>query len=198
MTDRGDVRDRAVLAMLPLAAAEGWTWGTIRAGLAAAGEDPGLAESHFPTGPAGAVLAWIGLLNRQMAEAAAAEGVTGLRVSRRIRRVVELRLLAMAPHKRALRRALSLLALPWNAGAGLRATAGAADAMWYAAGDTSADFSWYTRRATLAAIYAATIAWWMRDDDPDIADAMAFLDRRLAELARLQRRRRQAGTAPAG
>jgi ubiquinone biosynthesis protein COQ9 len=60
--------------------------------------------------------------------------------------------------------------------------------MWYAAGDSSADFSWYTRRASLGAIYAATLAYWLRDDDPDTTDAMAFLDRRLADLARLQRR----------
>ena len=193
MIERSEVRDRAVRAMLPIAAEQGWNWGTIRAGLQAAGEEPALAESHFPAGPVGAVLAWIDLLNREMAEAATAEGVTSLRVPQRIRRVVELRLLAMAPHKRALRRALGLLALPWNAGAGLRATAGAVDAMWHAAGDTSADFSWYTRRATLAAIYAATIAWWMRDDDLDIADTMAFLDRRLAELAKLQRRRKRPG-----
>ena len=199
MIERSGIRDRAVRAMLPVAAEQGWTWGTIRAGLAAAGEDPGLAASHFPTGPVGAIRAWIDLLDRDMVAAAVAEDVTALRVPQRIRRVVELRLLAMAPHKRALRRALSVLALPWNAGAGLRATAGAADSMWHAAGDTSADVSWYTRRATLAAIYAATIAWWMRDDDPDIAGAMAFLDRRLADLARLQRRRkRRGGTVPAG
>ena len=58
-----------------------------------------------------------------------------------------------------------------------------------AAGDTSADFSWYTRRASLGAIYAATLAYWLRDDSPDLAAAMGFLDRRLADLGRLQRRR---------
>lgn len=185
MTERSDIRDRAIRAILPIAGDQGWNWGTIRAGLRAIGEDPALAESHFPAGPAGAVLAWIDLLNREMAEAAAAEGVTELRVSQRIRRVVELRLIAMGPHKKALRRALSLLALPWNAPHGARATAGAVDAMWHAAGDSSADFSWYTRRATLAAIYASTIAWWLRDEDPSIFGAMEFLDRRLADLKRL-------------
>ena len=198
MTERSAVRDRAVLAIQPpIAARDGWNWGTLRAGLAAAGEDPALAESHFPTGPVGAVRAWIDLLNREMEAAAAAEGVSGLRVPQRIRRVVELRLIAMAPHKRALRRALALLALPWNAACGLRMTAEAVDAMWHAAGDTSADFSWYTRRATLAGIYTATIAWWLRDEDPSIFGAMAFLDRRLADLGRLQKLRRRTGPARA-
>jgi ubiquinone biosynthesis protein COQ9 len=191
MIERSEARDRAIHAILPIAARDGWNWGSIRAGLRAVGEDPALAESHFPAGPVGAVLAWIDLLNREMEAAAAAEEVTALRVPQRIRRVVELRLIAMAPHKAALRRALALLALPWNAPQGLRATAGAVDAMWHAAGDTSADFSWYTRRATLAAIYTTTIAWWLRDEDPSIFGAMEFLDRRLADLSRLQKRRRK-------
>jgi ubiquinone biosynthesis protein COQ9 len=59
--------------------------------------------------------------------------------------------------------------------------------MWYAAGDKSADFSWYTRRATLAAIYGTTLAFWLRDPSPDLAKTLEFLDRRLADHARLHR-----------
>jgi ubiquinone biosynthesis protein COQ9 len=195
--ERSPLRDAAIRAMLPIAAREGWTWSTIRAGLAAAGEDPALAQSHFPTGPVGAVLAWIDLANREMEAAAAAEEVTALRVPARIRRVVELRLQAVAPHKEALRRALALLALPWNAPAGLRASACTVNAMWHAAGDTSSDFSWYTRRATLAAIYWATLAFWMQDEEPGLDRTMAFLDRRLADLGRLQRRRLRRPGRPA-
>lgn len=190
LAERSPERDAAVRAMLPLAAAQGWTWATLRAGLKASGADPALAESHFPGGPVDAILTWIDLANREMEAAAAAEDLAALRVPARIRRLVELRLQAVAPHKQALRRALAVLALPWNAPEGLKASACTVSAMWYAAGDTSADFSWYTRRATLASIYWATLAWWMRDDDPDLADTMAFLDRRLADLGRLQRRKR--------
>lgn len=197
MIERSDIRDRAVRAMLPVAEGQGWTWATLAAGLRAIGEDPALAESHFPRGPVGAIEAWLDLASREMEAAAVAEDLAGRRIPARIRRVVELRLLAFAPHKRALRRALAVLALPWNAAAGLRASARTVDSMWHAAGDTSADFSWYTRRASLAGIYWATLAFWMRDDDPDIAEAMAFLDRRLADLGRLQRRRGGKRRAPA-
>ena len=193
--ERSEVRDRAVRAMLPIAAADGWNWATLRAGLAAAGEDPELAESHFPDGPAGAVAAWIDLADREMEAAAAAEDMAAVRTPGRIRRVGDLRLAATSPHKRPLRRAFSLMVLPWNTGLALETAARTANAIWYAAGDRSADFSWYTRRASLGAIYAATLAYWLRDDDPDTADAMAFFDRRLADLARLQRRRSQGPAA---
>ena len=66
------IRDAAIRAMLPIAGEQGWNWATIRAGLAAVGEDPVLAESHFPTGATGAVAAWIDLANREMIAAAAA------------------------------------------------------------------------------------------------------------------------------
>lgn len=187
LAERSPARDAAVRAMLPIAADAGWTWATIRAGLRAAGEDPALAESHFPGGPVDAILTWIDMANETMATEAAAEGLAAQRVPARIRRVVELRLGAVAAHKQALRRAVATLALPWNAPAALRSSAATASAMWYAAGDTSADFSWYTRRATLAGIYAATLAWWLRDDDPGLEDAMKFLDRRLAGHARFQK-----------
>lgn len=190
MTERSPESDAALRAMLPMAGADGWNWSTIRAGMAAAGQDPALAESAFPTGAVGAVAGWIDLADRDMLAAAAAEDVPALRVPARIRRVVELRLLASAPHKPALRRALSLLVLPWNLPVALRTAAGSVDAMWHAAGDTSADFSWYTRRATLGAVYGTTLAYWTRNDDPDIAEAMEFLDRRLAGVARLGKRRR--------
>jgi ubiquinone biosynthesis protein COQ9 len=191
MIEQSPGRDAALRAMLPLAGEQGWNWSTIRAGLAAAGEDPALAESTFPTGAVGAVAGWIDLADRDMLAAGAAEDVPALRVPARIRRVVELRLLASAPHKPALRRALSLLALPWNLPVALRTAAGSVDAMWHAAGDTSADFSWYTRRATLGAVYGTTLAYWTRNDDPDVAEAMEFLDRRLAGVARLGKRRRK-------
>ena len=121
--ERSELRDRAVRAMLPIAAEDGWNRSTLRAGFAAAGEDPELAESHFPDGPAGAVAAWIDLADREMEAAAAAEDMSALRTPGRIRRVVELRLAATAPHKRALRRAFSLMALPWNAGLALETAA---------------------------------------------------------------------------
>jgi ubiquinone biosynthesis protein COQ9 len=196
MIERSAIRDAAIRAMLPIAAEQGWNWATLRAGLAAAGQDPVLAESHFPTGPTGAIAAWSDLADREMEAAAQAENLTERRIPARIRRVVELRLAALAPHKPALRRAMSRLALPWNAGLALCLNARTASAMWYAAGDRSADFSWYTRRASLGAIHAATLAFWLRDDDPDLAAAMAFLDRRLADLNRLQRRKPRQRKSP--
>jgi ubiquinone biosynthesis protein COQ9 len=188
--ERSPERDALIRAALPIAAHRGWTDATLRAAAADAGFDPALAASFFPRGAIGAIEAWCDLADREMEAAAAADpAFATLGTSGRIRRLIALRLAAVAPHKAALRRAFALLALPWNAPVAARCTARTVDAMWHAAGDSSADFSWYTKRGSLAAVYAATLAFWLRDEEPDTEAALAFLDRRLADLARVGRLR---------
>lgn len=186
MIERSPERDAAVLAALPHVPRLGWTEAALEAGLRDLGEEPAAHRWLFPQGPIGAAEAWADLADRRMEEAAAAEGLESLRIPARIRRIIAIRLEGSAPHREALRRALALMALPWNAGIAARTLARTADAIWAAAGDRSADFSWYTRRATVAAVYAATLTYWLREP-VGMDEALAFLDRRLAGLARLRR-----------
>jgi ubiquinone biosynthesis protein COQ9 len=185
--ERSDERDRALRAALPHVAALGWTKAALAAGLRDLGLDPVEQEWLFPRGPIEAVEAWCDLADREMEEAARAEDLLALRIPDRIRRVIELRLALNEPHKEAVRRALALQSLPWNVPSAMRTVARTMDAMWAAAGDTSADLSWYTRRATLVGVYGATLAFWLQDDEPGFPATRAFLGRRLADLARIQR-----------
>ncbi|MCX7933410.1 MAG: COQ9 family protein, partial [Rhodovarius sp.] len=172
----GTAEEAAILQrLLPLVPRLGWT----QAALIRAAGDAALAENAFPRGPRDAIAAWVRQVDAEMERAAAAEGLSGLPTPKRIRWLILWRLAHVAPHKEALRQAMALLALPWNAPLAVRLTAGSVNAMWYAAGDRSADFSWYTRRATLAAIYTATVAFWLTDSSADLAPTAAFLDRRL-------------------
>ena len=195
MIERSEERDRALRAALAHVPALGWTRAALAAGLRDIGEDPMAQDWLVPGGPVEAIEAWCDLADREMEAAAAAEDVTALRIPQRIRRVILIRLEQQAPHREAIRLALGHQSLPWNVPSALRTVARTADAMWAAAGDTSADFSWYTRRASLTAVYGATLAYWLRDDSEDIGPALDFLDRRLADLARLSRLRRK-GSAP--
>ena len=190
MIERSPERDAALRALLPQVPDYGWTEQALQRGLAAAGLPVEDAPFLFPTGPIGMVEAFSDLADREMEAAASAESLSELRVPARIRRVIALRLQAAQPHKAALRRGLGLLALPWNLRVALRCTARTVDSMWHAAGDTSSDFSWYTRRATLAAVYAATLAFWLAHADEDLAATLGFLDRRLAAAAKMSRRPR--------
>ncbi len=83
-----------------------------------------------------------------------------------------------------------MLATPGQAIRAARCTAGTVDAIWHAAGDRSADFSWYTKRAILAAVYSSTLLYWVAAPRSE-ADTLDFLDRRLAGVAQIGRLRRR-------
>lgn len=48
------------------------------------------------------------------------------------------------------------MSLPENVGSSVAELARLSDEIWFLAGDRSVDFSWYTKRATLSAVYAST------------------------------------------
>jgi ubiquinone biosynthesis protein COQ9 len=192
MIERSDDRDSAIHAALPHVPRLGWTRAALRAGLADLGRPPEESGWLFPGGAVEAIEAWCDLADREMEAEAKALGLLDLRIPDRIRRLITLRLERAAPHRVAVRLALAVLALPWHLPAATRITGRTADSIWAAAGDTAADFSWATRRATVAAVHGATLAYWLSDEEPGFPATRAFLDRRLADVARIQRPRRAA------
>jgi ubiquinone biosynthesis protein COQ9 len=89
--------------------------------------------------------------------------------------------------KEAVRRGLTLFALPIHAADGAKALWQTADAIWTALGDTSDDLNWYTKRATLSAVYSSTVLYWLGDQSMDHAATWAFLDRRIDDVMRVER-----------
>jgi len=181
--ERSPERDAALAALLPLVPTYGWTFLALRRALADGGADPRDAELLFPGGAVDMVEAFLDRADRAL-EAAAGD-VSALRTGPRVRALLVLRFAQARPDKEAVRRATALLALPRNLPLAARCTARTVDTIWHLAGDQAADFSWYTKRATLAGIYTATLLFWLRDASEDDAATLAFLDRRLAQRARL-------------
>jgi ubiquinone biosynthesis protein COQ9 len=183
--ERSPERDAAIDALLPNVPFDGWTYKALRMGMRAAGMGEEDAELLFPGGAEDMIEAYCDLADRRMEEGAAALGLPEMRTTQRVRALIALRLRQNRPHREAVRRALSVLAMPPHARVAAACTGRTVDAIWHAAGDTSADFSWYTKRAILAAVYAATLLFWLNDDSEDDAATLAFLDRRLADVGRI-------------
>jgi ubiquinone biosynthesis protein COQ9 len=190
--ERSAERDAAIEAVLPHVPFDGWTSRAMRRALESIGMAPDDAPLLFPGGAADMVEAFCDLADRRMEEAAAAQDWSALRLPQRVRALIALRLQQNRPNKEAVRRALSVLALPRNARVAAACTARTVDAIWHAAGDASADFSWYTKRAILTGVYAATLLYWLRDDSMDDAATLAFLDRRLSGVRQIGQVRRRA------
>ncbi|CAA7618799.1 COQ9 family protein [Magnetospirillum sp. SS-4] len=188
--DAEGLKDALVTAMLPHAAFDGWS----RSALAAAARDldldATLPDRLFPGGAVEAVAHLVALADRAMVsdlEAAGPDGPRGL--GERVFLAVRLRLERWSDHREAIRRAASLLALPGNLPLAARLTWGTTDAIWLAVGDQSHDFSWYTKRVTLGAVYSSTLLYWLDDASEDSAESWAFLRRRLNDVRNLPKLR---------
>ena len=188
--ERGAERDAAIKAMLPHVPFDGWTRRALRHGLADAGLPDDEADLLFPGGATDMIEAFCDLADRRVETEAADLAETGL--GRRVRAVIALRLSHSRPDKEAIRRAISVLALPQNGRLAARCSARTVEAIWHAAGDRSADFSWYTKRAILTAVYGATVLYWLRDAGEDDTATLAFLDRRLSSVRQIGDLRRRA------
>lgn len=183
--DPNKAREKILLAALAHVPFDGWTMTAAESGAADAGLPPGSAARAFPNGPMEMVEAWGQLADRRMVAEMEKRGVAKLKVRERIAAGVRIRLEANAKHREAIRRACALLALPQNAALAARGLYRTVDAIWYAAGDTSTDYNFYTKRGLLAAVYGATVLYWLNDNSEDFAETWAFLDRRIADVMRV-------------
>jgi ubiquinone biosynthesis protein COQ9 len=78
--------------------------------------------------------------------------------------------------------ALAIMSLAENIPGSLRELSRLSDEIWFLAGDVCVDGSWYTKRASLAGVYAATEVFQSTDQSTDFRDTEQFLDRRLEDL----------------
>jgi ubiquinone biosynthesis protein COQ9 len=180
-----DIRARLVQAALPHVPFDGWSEATFRAACADAGIDPALARAHCPRGAVDLAAAAHRAGDADMVARLRSGDLSGLRFREKVATAVRWRIEA-AGDREAVRRATALFALPHLAADGARLIWGTADAIWTALGDTAHDGNWYTKRATLSGVYAATVLYWLGDDSPGAQRTWDFLDRRIADVMRIE------------
>ena len=182
-------------AALPHVAFDGWSEATFRAAVAESGMEPALAATVAPRGAVDLALAFHARGDARMVEGLKAMDLSGMKFRQRVATAVRLRL-ELVENREAVRRGTTLFALPQYAALGAKAVWGTADAIWTALGDTSDDFNWYSKRATLSAVYGATVLYWLGDDSAGHADTWAFLDRRIADVMQIEKVKAQVNESP--
>ena len=178
-------RERLIAAILPDVPFDGWTTRALRHAACRADIPPAEAVGLFPRGAPDLIAAFSHWADRQMLQRLEAAPVEPVSLSRRVELAMRLRFEVLLPWREAVRRGLSVLAMPQNAPLGLRLLYDTVDAVWHGVGDHPTDFSFYTKRASLAGIQAAATLYWLDDRSPGFVDTQAFIDRRLADLHRL-------------
>nr|WP_150125843.1 COQ9 family protein [Sphingobium sp. RAC03] len=182
-----EIRDLLAPVLARHAAFDGWRKEAVIMAAAEKGVDADIAALAFADGPVDMIDAWFASIDAAMLDALPPETLDALSIRKKIIALVEARLALVAPDREALRRALAILAMPTNTARAARLGWRAADAMWRAAGDTSTDLAHYTKRMTLAGVYAATLLVFVDDASEGHADSRAFLARRIEGVMRFEK-----------
>jgi len=186
--------DRLLDAALTHVAFDGWSQAALDAAAAECGADPVQARAIFPRGGLDLALAWHRRGDAAMAAALSARALAPLRMRERVALAVRLRLEGL--DREAVRRGVTLMALPHHAPEGARALWNTADAIWNALGDTSHDGNWYTKRAILSGVYSSTVLYWLGDSSPEQEGTWAFLDRRVEDVMRIEKAKAEVRNSP--
>ncbi|NGQ89344.1 COQ9 family protein [Rhodobacter sp. HX-7-19] len=172
----------AALSHVPF---DGWSETTLRAAITDSGVAEGLARALFPRGGIDLAVAFHKDGDRQMAETLAKADLSQMRFRDRVAFAIRTRLDLVADRE-LVRRGTTLFALPQHAAEGAKLIWGTADAIWLALGDTSRDLNWYSKRATLSAVYGSVVLYWLGDDSPGHQATWDFLDRRIDDVMQIE------------
>jgi ubiquinone biosynthesis protein COQ9 len=188
--------DELRIALAPDIAAsaifDGWNETALIAAAEMAGCDVDIAKLAFPAKPLNGramdmIEAWITSVDQAMEAEWPPERLAELKIRERIRELVAFRLRAVEDIDEAVRRAMSVMAMPQNAPRALQIGWRSADIMWRLAGDTATDYNHYTKRTILAGIYSATLAFFINDDSEGKEKTYEFLDRRIDGVMKFEK-----------
>jgi ubiquinone biosynthesis protein COQ9 len=172
-------------ACLPHVPFDGWSGATLAAALRDTGHVPALGAALFPRGGVDLAAAYHRAGDAALRAALAGQNLAAVRYRDRIAHAIRLRL--ELADKDAVRKGSALFALPRHAPEGAGLIWGTADVIWDALGDSSRDVNWYSKRATLSAVYASTVLYWLGDTAAGDADTAQFIDRRIANVMEIEK-----------
>ncbi|KAG0365629.1 COQ9-domain-containing protein [Gamsiella multidivaricata] len=166
---------------LTLVPEHGWTTASIAKAAESMGY-PAIIHGMFPKGGADLIDYFLqDCLNRLPLEL---EGrMEGLGTKEKIKLGTLTRLGMIAPYIDQWPEALAIMGQPSNVPMSLNHLARIVDEIWHLAGDKSADMNWYTKRASLAAVYTTTELYMTTDKTPNYEATQRFLDRRFEDAA---------------
>ncbi len=185
MTDAKDISDRLLDAALPHVAFDGWGHETFQAAIEDADVPSAQAKALFPRGSADLAMAYHRRGDHAMSSQLDNTDLQAMRIRERVTFAIRTRL--EVADRELVRRGMSLFALPLYAGDGAQLLWGTSDLIWRALGDTSQDVNWYTKRATLSAVYSSVVLFWLGDDSPGSTNTWAFLDRRIDDVMKIEK-----------
>ncbi|KAI8064253.1 COQ9-domain-containing protein [Gilbertella persicaria] len=189
-----DPRVELLEATLPFVKQYGWTMESMMRGARSLGY-PSVAHGIFSGGEAGLIDVHLAVQREtfvDMIKEKEEKGeLEGLMMNEKIKLLTCMRLELNKPYIRQWPEALAIMAHPAHVPMSLKHLGDIVDDIWYYAGDRSPDFHWYTKRASLAAVYSATDIFMTQDLSPNYIETERFLSRKLDQVDSIESSARQ-------
>ena len=191
------LRRRLMMSALENVPFDGWSEAGFRRACESTEADPVEARRECPAGALDLALEFQRwgdeLMERELAET----DLNSMRMNERVATAVESRLKVVAEHREAVRRVMTLFALPFNGGRGARSLWWTADRIWNLLGDKADDYNWYTKRAMLSAVIGSSALYWLGDSGNG-ASTRSFIERRINNVMRVETIKGQIRRMPGG
>ena len=192
-SDKKELKFKLVKAMLTHVPFDGWGWGSLEQGAVDIAFEPKLNsegrkiiyQDLFKNGSIDFIETFSGMIDDQMEESYESLVSKPDRIPEKIKTLILIRLNLCQKYKEAVRSSISLTAIPKNSKKSLKILYRTCHRIWKMAGDTSTDFSFYTKRISLAAVYSSTLLFWLNDVSSKQDETSAFLDRRLYDISKI-------------
>lgn len=178
-----DVLLDAILMHVPF---DGWSEASFKAAVDDTGMDMREARALCPRGAIDLAVADHRRGDQRMLDRIEESDLSDLRFRDRVAEALWFRIEALSDRE-AVRRATTLFSFPGNAPEGAKLVWETADHIWTALGDTSRDINWYTKRATLSAVWGSVLLYWLGDDSAGHSETRAFIDRRIDDVMQIEK-----------
>ena len=191
--DNNQIRIDLIKAMLTHVPFDGWTWEAMEQGAIDIGYEKKKTSSErikifkdlFKNGSIDFIDIFSEIIDLEVKENYNSIEAKPERVPEKIKKIIMIRLNLCQKYKEAVRSSISLSAIPVNTKISINILYRTCNSIWRIVGDKSTDFSFYTRRISLAAVYTSTLLFWLNDKSNNNIETEFFLDRRLKDISKI-------------
>ncbi len=182
-----DVKEKILEYMLDHAAFDGWNDILLSEAAKQVTGDKKYAHICFPNGIGDVSDYFSDKCEADMLKRLQEKDLQSMRIRDRIYTCILTRLEIYQPHKEAIRSIIAKRMMPDGTFKTVKSLGTTVSNMWYAAGDNATDYNYYTKRTTLAAVYAATLLYWLKDDSDDFNETKSFILRRIDNVMQFEK-----------
>ena len=193
--DNTETKFELVTAMLPHVPFDGWTWIAMENGAVDIGFEKTQTKNNriniyknlFYNGAIDFIEVFSEIIDIEVKNNYNDIENKPQRIPEKIKKLILIRFSLCHKYKEAIRSSLSITALPNNSKKSIKMLYRTCNSIWRISGDNATDFSFYTKRISLAAVYSSTLFFWLNDESIDNENTEQFLDRRLNDISKISK-----------